>query len=205
MKEGRAKRPTIATRIVVIEVRVWSSAFRRLLFPPEGGTPKRESVSKKHLLGRISMAALTQKIIIGVVVVALLGLSVIGFLAGAAVYGWKAAQRAGNEAATLQNLKTIAAVEVQFYNTHDRTFGTFHQLVEEQMLTSKFAGDPPSPDSYTFRLNVKPKTSGQPSSFTLNADPKNDPTSGRHFYIDSTGATIHVNPDRPAGANDPPQ
>lgn len=151
------------------------------------------------------MAGLTQKIVIGVLVVALLGLFVIGFLAGAAVYGWKAAQRAGNEAATVQNLKTVAAVEIQYYNTHNRTFGTFHQLIEEQMLTSKFAGDPPTPDSYTFRLTIKPKTSGVPSSFTLNADPKNDTMIGRHFYIDSTSLSIHVNPDRPAGANDPPQ
>jgi hypothetical protein len=151
------------------------------------------------------MATLTQKIVIGVVVVALMGLFVIGLVVGAAVYGWKAAQRAGNEAATIQNLKTVAAVEIQYYNTHNRTFGTFPQLIEEQMLTSKFAGDPPTPDSYALRLNVKPKTSGQPSSFTLNADPKNDTTSERHFYVDSTSATIHVNPDRPAGANDPPQ
>ncbi|HZI48540.1 MAG TPA: hypothetical protein VFD75_12145, partial [Pyrinomonadaceae bacterium] len=56
-------------------------------------------------------------------------LLVLGVLAGAAVMGWKAAVRSGNEAATLQNLKTIAAVEVQYFNTHKRTFGTFDQLI----------------------------------------------------------------------------
>jgi type II secretory pathway pseudopilin PulG len=150
------------------------------------------------------MTALAQKIIIGVAVVALLGLFVIGLVAGAAVYVWRAAQRAGNEAATIQNLKTIAAVEVQYYNTHSRTFGTFHQLIAEQMLTAKFAADPPTPDGYTLRLDVQPKTSGQSSSFTLNADPKSDDPMGRHFYIDSTSSTIHVNPDQPAGPADPP-
>src|SRR5467141_2548829 len=85
-------------------------------------------------------------------------IAIIGILIGAAVYGWKTAQRAGNEAATMQDLKTIAAVQIQYYNTHARTFGTFDQLVKEQMLTSKFAGNPPSADGYIFTLKVTPKT-----------------------------------------------
>src|ERR1051325_12176930 len=75
-------------------------------------------------------------------------IAIIGILIGAAVYGWKAAQRAGNEAATQQNLKTIAATQIQYYNTHSRTFATFDQLIKEQMLTSKFAGNPPTVDGY---------------------------------------------------------
>jgi len=62
-----------------------------------------------------------------------------GVLLGAGVYGWNAAQRTGNESVTVQNMKTIAAIEIQYYNTHSRTFGSFHQLIEEGMLTSKFA------------------------------------------------------------------
>src|SRR5882724_12516619 len=96
-------------------------------------------------------------------------IAIIGILIGAAVYGWKAAQKAGNEAATMQNLKTIAAVQIQYYNTHGRTFGTFEQMVKEQMLTSKFAGNPPSADGYIFTLKVTPKTPSTPSSYTLNA------------------------------------
>jgi hypothetical protein len=53
-------------------------------------------------------------------------------------------------------------------------------------------------------LNVTPKTSGQPSSYTLNGDPQSNATGKNHFYVDSTSASIHVNPDRPAGPNDPP-
>ncbi len=150
------------------------------------------------------MTALAQRIIIGVVLVAVLGLFVIGFVVGAAVVGWKAAQRAGNEAAAQQNLKTIAAVEAQYYNTHSRTFGTIDQLIEEQMLTSKFSGNPPAADGYIFRLSIVPRTLGQPSSYTLNADPQSAATGKNHFYIDSTSSTIHVNPNQPAGANDPP-
>jgi prepilin-type N-terminal cleavage/methylation domain-containing protein len=44
-------------------------------------------------------------------------IAIIGILIGAAVVGWRAATRAGNEAATLQNLKTIAAVQMQYYST----------------------------------------------------------------------------------------
>ena len=132
-------------------------------------------------------------------------IAIIGILIGAAVYGWKAAQKAGNEAATLQNLKTIAAVQIQFYNTHARTFGTFEQLVKEQMLSSKFSGNPPNVDGYTLNLKVTPKTATSPTSYTLNADPQTESAGKNHFYIDSSDGSIHVNPDQPAGPNDPVQ
>jgi type II secretory pathway pseudopilin PulG len=150
------------------------------------------------------MTSTVQKIIIGTVVVALLGLSVVGVFVGVAVYGWKAAQRAGNEAATIQNVKTVAEVEIEYYNTHNRNFGTFEQLIKEQMLTSRFAGNPPDLDGYILNLKVTPKTSNQLSSYTLNADFESEATGRRHFYIDSTSPTIHVNPDQPASATDPP-
>jgi len=129
-------------------------------------------------------------------------IAIIGILIGAAVYGWKAAQKAGNEAATLQNLKTVAAVQIQFYNTHARTFGTFDQLVKEQMLSSKFSGSPPNVDGYVLNLKVVPKTATAPTSYTLNADPQNDSSGKNHFYIDSADGSIHVNPDQPASPND---
>jgi len=130
-------------------------------------------------------------------------IAIIGILIGAAVYGWKSAQKAGNEAATMQNLKTIAAVQIQYYNTHARTFGTFEQMVKEQMLTSKFAGNPPSPDGYVFTLKVTPKTAGSPTSYTLNADPQTESSGTNHFYIDSTDSSIHVNATQAAGPGDP--
>src|SRR6266436_5630945 len=130
-------------------------------------------------------------------------IAIIGILIGAAVYGWKAAQKAGNEAATMQNIKTIAAVQIQYYNMHGRTFGTFEQLVKEQMLTSKFAGNPPSPDGYLFTMKVTPKTAGSPTSYTLNADPQTDSSGTNHFYIDSSDSSIHVNATQAAGPGDP--
>jgi prepilin-type N-terminal cleavage/methylation domain-containing protein len=132
-------------------------------------------------------------------------IAIIGILIGAAVYGWKSAQKAGNEAATMQNIKTIAAVQIQYYNGHGRTFGTFEQLLKEQMLTSKFAGNPPSPDGYVYTLKVTPKTAGTPTSYTLNADPQTEGSGTNHFYIDSSDSSIHVNIAQAAGPGDPVQ
>lgn len=151
------------------------------------------------------MTSTVQKIIIGIVVVALVGLFVIGGLMGAAVYVWKAAQRAGNEAATLQNIKTIAAVEIQYYNTHNRAFGTFDQLIKEQILTSKFSGDPVAADGYVLTLKVTAGSTDHKSFYALNADPQSASTGKNHFYIDSASESIHVNPDQPAGVPDPLQ
>lgn len=130
-------------------------------------------------------------------------IAIIGILIGAAVIGFRAAQKAGNEAATLQDLKTVAALEIQYYNTHNRTFGTFEQMVQEKLLSSKFSGNPPSTDGYIFTLKVIPKSATQPTSYTLNADPQGEGTGGNHFYLDSADGSIHSNATQPAGANDP--
>ena len=50
-------------------------------------------------------------------------IAIIGILIGAATLGWRAAVRSGNEAATLQAMKTIATVQIQYYNAHNRSFG----------------------------------------------------------------------------------
>jgi prepilin-type N-terminal cleavage/methylation domain-containing protein len=131
-------------------------------------------------------------------------IAIIGILIGAAVIGFKAAQKAGNEAATLQDLKTIAAIEIQYYNTHNRTFGTFEQMVADKVLSTKFSGNPPSTDGYIFTLKVLPKSATQPTSYTLNADPQTDTTGSNHYYLDSSDGSIHVNATQPAGPNDTP-
>jgi len=132
-------------------------------------------------------------------------IAIIGILIGAAVYTFKASQKAGNEAATQQNIKTIAATQIQYYNTHSRTFATFEQLIKEQLLSTKFAGNPPNADGYIYTLKVTAKTAGAPSSYTLNADPQSDGAGTNHFYIDSSDSSIHLNPTQPASASDPVQ
>ena len=135
--------------------------------------------------------------------VVLLIVAVIGILIGAASYGWKAAVRSGNEAATLQDLKTIAAVEIQYYNTHKRTFGTFEEMVQEKLLSAKFSGNTPIADGYIFTLKVIAKSATHPTSYTLNADPQGESTGNNHFYLDSTDGTIRVNSAQRASASDP--
>ena len=151
------------------------------------------------------MTSRAQKIIIGITVADFIVVAAFGVLVGAALYGWKAALRAGNEAATLQNLKTIAAVEIQYFNTHKRAFGTFEELIKEQMLTSKFAGNPPIVDGYVMTLKVTPRTTTSTTSYTLNADPQDNGSGTNHFYIDSTDSSIHLNQTQAAGPNDPVQ
>ena len=129
-------------------------------------------------------------------------IAIIGILIGAAVVGWRAATRSGNEAATLQNMRTVAAVQIQYYNMHGRTFGTFEQLTKEQFLSSKFSGNPPLADGYVYTLKVTPKTANSTSSYTLNADPVDEGSGTNHFYIDNTDSSIHTNTTQPASASD---
>jgi len=145
-----------------------------------------------------------KKIVIVLAVVISIGLLGLGVLAGIAVYGMKAADRAGNEAATVQNLKTIGSCEIQYFNTHNRRFGSLDELVKDQLVSSKFAGHPVTADGYVLRLMVTPATNGAESSFSLTADPYDESAGRNHFYLDSTSGAIRVNPDGPARADDPP-
>jgi hypothetical protein len=138
----------------------------------------------------------------GLAIAFIAGLFVLGFFAGVAVYGWRNAMRAGNETATIQNMQTIAAIEVQYFNTHNRTFATIDRLVAEDMMSSKFTGSPPSADGYVLTLKLTGKTNPG-SSYTLNSDPIDNDYGKNHFYLDSTSLVLHVNPDNQAGPNDP--
>jgi len=132
-------------------------------------------------------------------------IAIIGILIGAAVFSWKAATRAGNETATQQNIKTIASVQIQYYNTHSRSFATFDELVKDGLLNSKFAGNPPITDGYVLTLKVTPKTANSSTAYTLNADPQDASSGTNHFFIDSSDSSIHVSQTQPASANDPVQ
>ena len=135
-------------------------------------------------------------------------IAIIALMIGAATYAFRSAQIQGHETATIKALDTIGVVELQFFNTHNRNFGTFEQLVKEGLLDSRFSGNPPVDDGYTLTLKLTPKTPNQQSSYTLNADPQQSEgigaTGRNHYYIDSTAGTKHVNGDQPAGPNDPP-
>jgi type II secretory pathway pseudopilin PulG len=145
------------------------------------------------------MSVSIQKLSLVIVAVMVVGLVLAGLVFVKAFDAWQLAKRAGNEAATIQNLKTIAAVEAQYFYSHRRTFGTFEQLVKEQLVSSKFTGNPSTTDGYTLTLTL---TSGPPA-FVITAIPVNNATGTKHFYLDSISREIHVNSEKPAGPNDP--
>ena len=145
----------------------------------------------------------TKRIVIGLIIGVLL---ICLFIAVSLVLvsGHRAAERAGNEAATIQNMKTIAAVEIQYYNTHGRKFGTFEDLTREQLISGKFKGEPPIVDGYILTLTITPKAENTRAMYVLNADPEDNSTGTNHFFLDSSSIEIRFNPDRRAGSNDPP-
>lgn len=144
-----------------------------------------------------------QKVLIGLAIAFVAGLFLLGLVVGAAVHGWQAAKRAGNETATIQNMRTIGALEAQYFSLHNRTFATFDQLMAEKMVSSKFEGTPPIADGYILTLSLTSKPMGSGASYTLAADPVDDDYGEKHFYLDSTSLVLHVNPHNQAGPNDP--
>ena len=151
------------------------------------------------------MAKLTKRILIAVAAgLTVFAVVVVAVLAGAAILGHKQAVISGNEAAAAQNLKTISRAQIQ-YSTEHGNFGTFEQLVQTDLLSQKFAGAMPIADGYVYNLKVRPASAGEKSTFTVNADPESSGTGTRHFFIDDTSSTIHVNRSGPASANDPPR
>lgn len=138
------------------------------------------------------------KLLVSAAVAIVLGLGAIGLFFGmAAARGWRAATMAGNEAATIQNLKTIHWVELNYFERHKKNFGRIEELVKDQLLSSKFSGDPATADGYILRIT----TSG--SSYVLTADPQDFSSGRRHFYLDSRSNRIRVSSDRRAAATDP--
>lgn len=136
-------------------------------------------------------------------------IAIIGILVGVGIPAWRNATIAGNETAALQTLKTIQTEQRVFFNTKGRTaYGTFDQLIESGALDKRFSGDEPVVDGYKYTMKVVPKSSSQPPSFSINADPQQKDgltaTGKRHFYIDSNVNTIRVNSDGPASADDSP-
>src|SRR5688500_14524280 len=75
-------------------------------------------------------------------------IAIIGILIAVGVTGWKSAVRSANEAAAIKHLKTIAEVQMLYFNSRQRTsFGTFDELIKEGMDT-RFAGSTPVVEGY---------------------------------------------------------
>ena len=107
---------------------------------------------------------------------------------------------AADEASAIQSLRTIATAQQQLKATRG-AYGGFDALTQAGLLDLRFAGSAPNLKGYRFTMNVTD------SDFSLNADPQTtetQPTTGvRHFYLDSTDNSIHVNVGQAASKNDP--
>jgi prepilin-type N-terminal cleavage/methylation domain-containing protein len=135
-------------------------------------------------------------------------IAIIGILIGVGVPAWRLMVRRGNETAATQTIDTIKKVQADYSLGHRGEYGTFDQLIKEGALDERFAGDAPLVSGYIFTMKVVPKSSGQPATFTINADPQSadgiGATGKRHFYFDPSLSTIRENPDQPATPTDPP-
>jgi hypothetical protein len=107
---------------------------------------------------------------------------------------------AADEASAIQSLRTIATAQQQLKAMRG-TYGSFDALTEAGLLDARFAGSAPNLKGYRFTMNATD------SGFSVNAAPQTtetQPTTGsRHFYLDSTDNSIHLNVGQPASKNDP--
>jgi prepilin-type N-terminal cleavage/methylation domain-containing protein len=135
-------------------------------------------------------------------------IAIIGILIGVGVPAWKIIIRRGNETSAIQVLETLRKVQADYSMGHRGEYGTFEQLMKEDLLDDRFKGDKPVINGYVFTLDLTPKSPNQPASFKVNADPQVSEgigaTGKRHFYVDPNMSTIRENLDQPATASDPP-
>jgi len=136
-------------------------------------------------------------------------IAIIGILIAVGVTGWKAAVKSANEAAAIKTLRTIAEQQMLYFNSHQRSsFGTFDEMLKENMLDTRFAGTTPVVEGYVFQMRTIPKSTTNQPGYVVNADPQVTEGVGatgmNHFYFDSDSNTIHVNASQPATVADPP-
>lgn len=110
------------------------------------------------------------------------------------------AMGAADEASAIQALRTIATAQ-QRLKAMRGAYENFDALTQAGLLDARFAGNSPNLKGYRFTMNVTD------SDFSVNADPQTtekQPTTGvRHFYLDSTDNSIHVNTGQAASRTDP--
>jgi hypothetical protein len=110
------------------------------------------------------------------------------------------AMGAADEASAIQTLRTIATAQQQLKAMRGAC-GTFDALTQAGVLDARFVGVAPNLKGYRFTMNATD------ADFSVNADPQTTETQAttgvRHFYLDSTDNSIHVNEKQAASKNDP--
>lgn len=123
------------------------------------------------------------------------------------------ARIAANQAAAVENCRTIATAEVNYYISYGAGFApslnalggpvggaptvTNAQLIDDVLSTGNRSG-------YVFTyvpLSIDP--SGAYQDYSLNADPLGIGFSGNNHYFTDEPSVIHVNTTAPATVNDP--
>ena len=101
-------------------------------------------------------------------------------------------------------LHAIAVAQQTYSLGNGGNYGSMVQLREGGYLDVRFDSANGGVKDYSLTIDTKPQSGGVPASFSCTADPTNTgQEAGRHFYIDSTSAAIHVNATQPASAADP--
>jgi len=104
-----------------------------------------------------------------------------------------------------QMIQTIRICQADYSNKNKGKFATFERLVKSGCLDgNKISGEQPVIGGYLFTLKVEEATTTKPAFYALNADPLEPENNARHFYFDSTLATVRATVEnRPARAGDP--
>jgi len=117
----------------------------------------------------------------------------------------KKSLNAADEAAAIRTMQNIFRAETEYMAVHSGSYGTFDEMVKDASLDQRFAGSAPVLSGYVFTLKLTPDTSGQATAYSVNADPKDEPSGGaRHLYMDSASNVVRGNASRTAGPTDPP-
>jgi prepilin-type N-terminal cleavage/methylation domain-containing protein len=124
-------------------------------------------------------------------------IAIIALLIGVGVPAWQAMVKSGNETTASQTLDNIRKFQTQYASRHQGKFAkNFEELIKAGSLDERFKGDKPVINGYIFEMKVQDPSGTTPSFFSVNADPQVDAgltaTGNRHFYVDSTLATIKV-------------
>lgn len=109
-----------------------------------------------------------------------------------------------DEGVAISTLRSIGQAQTAYSVINSGDYGTFEQLVAGGHLDARFNSSKPRLYGYFLTMTVNNRSSGNAqSSYHCNADP--DPAvnpAGRHFFLSSDSPQLHVNPTKPASAND---
>ena len=138
----------------------------------------------------------------------LIVVAIIGILVAIIVPTYKNSVIKANETSAIASLTRIRESQINYSMGKKGEFATFDQLLANEFLNERFAGDTPVVDGYVFEMKVNPKSSSAPSSFAVNANPQVstgiNQTGRRFFYIDNNVGNVRENQTGAAQATDPP-